>query len=559
MDIPKPPALKSLLSRVLLIVLLILAATLRLYKLDQIPPGVNRDEASIGYTAYSLLKTGKDEYGRLFPLSFQSFGDWKLPLYIYTTVPFVGSLGLSEIAVRLPSALAGIATVALTYLLVLELFSNSTLALLAMGVISVSPWHIHLSRVESESNIAVFLVTLGTILLLRGLKKTKQAFHVPLGFLLLALSYWAYHGNHIFTTLFVATIGWLYRKEAYKRKDVWVGFSFFLLLSGYIFTLTLTGADKTKISGIGIFGDPTVVHQRIEMPRNEHANPNSLAAKLIHNRVIYTVDTVMKNYLQSFSPDFLFFVGGGNHAHNIANVGNMYPIDAPFLLLGVAALLGALRTREALLILIWLAISPLASSITKDAPHTNRMFAIFPALPIAVAYGIHWLITKLSRYKKILPLTIVLIVILYVASIAQYLEQYYIHFPRNETQYWGASYKKLSGLLSQPALTNKHVIISHPEYSPYIFLLFYSGYDPRAYQREAVRYPLTNDAFVHVQSFGRFGFRAIDWTRDLAATGTILIDDPRDIPGAIYSGRGHIADVTLPNGTVQFAVVETER
>src|SRR3989344_2937504 len=109
----------------LLLAILILAALLRLYRITEVPPGVNRDEASIGYTAYSLLQTGKDEYGRSFPLSFESFGDWKLPLYIYTTVPFVKLFGLNELAVRFPSVLAGTLTVLLTYFLVMELFYKS--------------------------------------------------------------------------------------------------------------------------------------------------------------------------------------------------------------------------------------------------------------------------------------------------------------------------------------------------------------------------------------------------------------------------------------------------
>src|SRR5437762_2879939 len=105
--------------------ILFIAIFLRLFKLPSVPPGANRDEASIGYTAYSLLKTGRDEYARLLPLSFQSFGDWKLPLYIYTTVPFVAVLGTNELAIRLPSALAGIATVVVVYFLVIELTENS--------------------------------------------------------------------------------------------------------------------------------------------------------------------------------------------------------------------------------------------------------------------------------------------------------------------------------------------------------------------------------------------------------------------------------------------------
>src|SRR3989344_6015585 len=139
--------------KLFLLFIILLAAFLRLYKLTDVHPGVNRDEASIGYTAYSLLATGKDEYGRSFPLSFESFGDWKLPFYIYITVPFVKVFGLNELSVRLPSALAGIATVFLTYFLVLELFLKleirnlklPAIALFSALLLAISPWHLHLS------------------------------------------------------------------------------------------------------------------------------------------------------------------------------------------------------------------------------------------------------------------------------------------------------------------------------------------------------------------------------------------------------------------------------
>ena len=73
----------------LLIGILVLAAALRLVNLSSVPPHLTQDEASLGYNAYSILKTGKDEYGQLLPVVFKSFGDYKPGLYIYLTVPTV--------------------------------------------------------------------------------------------------------------------------------------------------------------------------------------------------------------------------------------------------------------------------------------------------------------------------------------------------------------------------------------------------------------------------------------------------------------------------------------
>ena len=65
-----------------------------------------------------------------FPLgAFAAFGDYKPSLPIYLTIPFIAIFGLSDLAVRLPSAIFGILTVLFIYFLVKELFSNQRLAL----------------------------------------------------------------------------------------------------------------------------------------------------------------------------------------------------------------------------------------------------------------------------------------------------------------------------------------------------------------------------------------------------------------------------------------------
>src|SRR5262249_11830786 len=67
----------------ILAVLVLLALVLRVWGLDWSPPGLDPDEVSIGYNAYSILRTGRDEYGVPWPLTFRAFGEFKRPAYIY--------------------------------------------------------------------------------------------------------------------------------------------------------------------------------------------------------------------------------------------------------------------------------------------------------------------------------------------------------------------------------------------------------------------------------------------------------------------------------------------
>lgn len=517
-------------TKFLLFCIVALAIFLRLFRLSEVPPGVNRDEASIGFTAASLLQTGRDEYGHVWPLSFQSFGDWKLPLYIYTTIPIVAILGMSELAVRLPSAIAGIATVIVTFFLVHEFFRSWRLSLLSTFLLAISPWHLHLSRVESESNVAVLLTATGFLLLLRSFH--KHIFTIPAAFLL-ALTYYTYHGNHITTTLLVLGFIPLYFREIAKSKHFRYAALLFIILVGFILYHTLLGADKTKLSGIGVLGDPFVVHERIELPRSDH-DTAAFVATLVHNRLTYTLETVTKNYVKSFSPEFLFISGGTNRAHNIPNFGNMYLVEVPFLLLGLFVLLINRKKKPFLFLLWWILVSPVAASITRDAPHTNRMFAIFPALPIVVALGLDFLMRK--------RIVLVLIVFLYAINIAVYLDRYYIHFPKIEAVAWGVGYKELLNYINQPVQQSKTVIMANPETSPYIFLAFYGNVDPGLFQKKVERYDPTPDGFYHVRVFGRYQFRSIDWERDIFYPNALLVDYFERVPGQYKSRMIRVAE-----------------
>src|SRR3989344_5593497 len=118
-------------SKKRLILIVFLGFVLRFLGLGSNPPGLYWDEVSLGYNAYSILKTGSDEHNRFLPIdTFKAFGDCKPPGYIYATVPSIALFGLNNFAVRLPSALAGTILVLVTYLLVKELFPNSPFSIL---------------------------------------------------------------------------------------------------------------------------------------------------------------------------------------------------------------------------------------------------------------------------------------------------------------------------------------------------------------------------------------------------------------------------------------------
>lgn len=246
-------------------------------------------------------------------------------------------------------------------------------------------------------------------------------------------------------------------------------------------------------------------------------------------------------------------------AHNIEGFGNMYLAEAPFLLLGFFFLLGLKKSPEKNLAIFWFLIAPIAASITKDAPHSNRMLAIQPMLSVVVAFGMYYSFVKIKPFlsKQSLKATVSIVCLMFILNIGIYIDRYFVHFPRNETEYWGNGWKALSEVLSDEKFKAHSVIVGRPEYSPYIFLSFYQKTDPVFFQNTVVRYPPTRDSFVHVKKSGRYEFRTIDWGKDLQGANKLVVSFPQDVPESINNARSRIS-IVLPNGRPMFYIFESQ-
>ena len=189
-------------------IIFILAFLLRVIFTTKAPPSINWDEASLGYNAYSILKTGKDEWGRSWPVTFEAFGDYKLPGYVYTLVPFVGIFGLNEFSVRLPSIISGSLAVIFLYLAVFKITSNKKWAVVSALLLAISPWHFFLSRVAVEANLAFGFFLVGFFFLLHGLKKYYLLLPASLFF---GFSIFTYNSARIFVPIFLLAFFLLHR------------------------------------------------------------------------------------------------------------------------------------------------------------------------------------------------------------------------------------------------------------------------------------------------------------------------------------------------------------
>lgn len=134
---------------------------LRFTRLGIVPKGINVDEASYGYDAYSLLETGKDVWGER-SVSLKSFGEYKPSGLAYTLIPLVNAFGLSNTTVRLPSAIFGVLTLIVSFLFVRNFLKSSILSGLMVLILGLSPWHFGLSRLFFEANVGLFFIVMSS-------------------------------------------------------------------------------------------------------------------------------------------------------------------------------------------------------------------------------------------------------------------------------------------------------------------------------------------------------------------------------------------------------------
>ena len=458
-----------------LLILLFFLIT-RLFSLTKIPPSLYWDEASIGYSAYSLSLSGHDEWGEFLPLHFRAFGEFKLPIYIFTVAIFTKIIGVGTLAVRLPAVLYSMGTLILVYLLGKKLVKNGEfVGLLSMFLLSITPWFLLFSRVGYEASAGLFFFLLSIYFLVYD--KLKEVSYL-LAIVFLIASIYSYNSFRILS-LFILPI---YIYTGYKNisKSFWFLGSFTFLVSLVpMFRLYLLDFGGVRYQTIALMG--------------------TTGQKLIQ---------FFMNYLSHFSYNFLFAIGDINLRSHSPGMGELLFIDLPFLILGTLFVLKR-KINYSFYFLYLLVISPIPSAITREAPHALRGILLLPILVFLTAFGIYYLYLGINKglYRYIYVVVISFIIFLSFAK-------YYLNFLNNYTflssQDWQWGYKKLIYDYSSEFNSFNKVVISDRYSQPYIFILYYLKIPPETYRKSVSFNTPDQWGFSTVRSFDKFEFKKVD-------------------------------------------------
>ncbi|MCL5783742.1 MAG: glycosyltransferase family 39 protein [Patescibacteria group bacterium] len=489
----------------------ILALVLRIVNLSSLPPSLNWDEVSHGYNAYSILKTGMDEWGQSFPLAnFRAYGDYPLPLYMYLSMPGILLFGLNEFSIRLPSAILGSLLVVVIFFLTKRISKNSLAGIMAALLVALSPWSIFTSRQVLQATPAIFFMTLGVYLFLKGVEELKRLWLI-LGVVSLGLSAYAYHNTRILAPVFFLILILIYRQVFLKYKKLLlqilvVGALFFVPLV-YI---VLSPQGSARAAWVEIV-DQGAINQIDEL-RGKSLLP-AVASRLMYNKITYSGVILTKNYLGYFNPLYLGFDGGTQYQFSIPYFGIIYPIELPFFYLGLAVLLLSLPrlTKQQRVLIAWLFIGALPAAITRDPSQVVRSMTMMPPLYVVTIYGFVTAFTFLQKKgafsgKCFIALFLIILAIFF----GRYYYNYWNIYPKEYSSAWQYGYKQAITYIAENQDKYAEIFITKKYGEPHEFLLFYMKYDPNMYRTDPNLVRYEKSSWFWVDSFAKYRF-VNDW------------------------------------------------
>ncbi len=542
-------------QNLLLLAILIVAAFFRLYSLDNIPPHPSLDEASEGYNAYSILNTGKDEYGYEFPILLRAYDDYRPALYTYLVIPFVKLLGLNVFAVRLPSAILSIFTVFFVYVLARLIIKKGksdnprnwlSPPIIIILLFAISPWDVYISRLGHEAN-AFFSFFVFALTLFFSYIKYKKKWFLYLATLFFGLSFDAYQNGKIFIPIIVISLIVLYYKELIKNKKLLIlNFIVGVLVILPIIFSTLKPEALIRFQGTNLFADTASLQEQSAHNLVKDKLAHNYIGQILDNRRLIYPKLFLTAYFSHFSPKWLFS-NGGTEPFKVPYLGLFYPLEGVFILIGIYfAVKGHVIDRKfRTFLLVWILASIIPASITSGYPHAMRIYQLLPAMTLLSGLGVYFLITKTKGKFHLILLFVTMFFAL--SSIISLYRSYFINFPVQDAYQfqYGIKDSMLYVMKNEDKYNAIYVSNKSNLFQSYMFYLFFSGYNPKRYQNQG---GTGSGGYAEKHRIGKYIFAPIPQS---VQHNSLVISNPKEV-----SGISPIKKISYPTGVAAIWISE---
>ncbi len=371
------------------------------YKLTEVPPGINFDEASIGYNAALISKNLRDENDRFLPVFILTLGgrDWKQPVNVYLSALIFKILGKSYFNLRLLSVIFALVS-GFIFFKILRLFFPPLLSFGGLSLFFSSPSIMIQSHLILE-NIAMLPFFLGWLYFLLSHSLEPKNWKLLLSGIFLGISFYAYKGMRAMVPVyFVVTVGYLLYLAylAFEKKPK--------LLSLLIFLI-----------GIAPFLLPSKWL-------------NVRYAGAVYDPAVFTKSSIFESsliYFANFDFSFLFAKGDSMLTHSTGRHGIFLGPTFFLLFLGLFQIVKE-KKREYYLILIALVLTPVLLMTVGSSYRASRLMMYIPLMTFIFVLGVK----KVWELKNIVIRWILLlaVVISISAAYGDFLQNYFGPYPK---------------------------------------------------------------------------------------------------------------------------------
>lgn len=548
----------------LLSIAILVSIVTRLYKLGEAPAGFYVDEAGQGYSAYSLLKTGKDEFGKTLPIVFRSLTDFKTPVYVYLIVPLIPLFDLTPFTVRFPSFLFSILTIPILFYLIRELLEKSGpessnmenfLPVISILLLSISPWHILFGRTNFECNVALFFFLSGVLFFYKSLKNPKL---LILSAILFAIAIPAYHSQRIITPLTLTFLFFRYRKKLFStthKKYLTRGLIVGILILLPTLLISLTPGFLARASGLNIFS-----HAR-QMPDGFISNYLGILGPLINGSWFLSTREFFSLYFSYFSPRYMFILGDYGPRSSFPELSTFFMWQFPFYLWGLWVLFKSKKLKELkFFTILMLLISPIPASVTRDPYTTIRALPLVIPQLIVVSLGLVDIYLRIKSFRlKIV--SVVIFIMLFVYSMFKLHSSVIILNEFYRARYWDWGIEEIVKEINN---FDKEIpiVFDNARSDPELILAFFLKYDPVKYQIENPEVNekeyYTNLTRVREKHVSQIVTRSINWENDLVIDQYLIGDELAISLDQIKEHKlSLIREIKFPDGKVAYRIVRT--
>jgi 4-amino-4-deoxy-L-arabinose transferase-like glycosyltransferase len=354
-----------------LAVILLLAAFMRLYQLQSLPPGLHADEAANGLDIINILENHDIR-------PFYDANGGREGLFFFLQAIGVKLLGTTVLGLRIVPALLGVIAVGIIYLWLTSWFSRRV-ALLASLLVAASPWAITISRNGYRAGMMILMVPLVLWLYTKALKTGRLQWYLAAG-ASLGLGFYTYPAFWMVPLVLVVIAAHLMvRNRPFLQQSA----------SGVAKSLAVTAVVLAPLAWYGIqhpgqlFGRPAGVSV-LSSSEGVMGALSALGSSIIKTLLMFNVH------------------GDENYRHNLGGQPELNIFVGAMFILGIlicAARIKQLRYGALLAILIGMLLPSMIT--TESIPHALRAYGALPAAAALSALGI---IHMLDRWRAIFPL-----------------------------------------------------------------------------------------------------------------------------------------------------------